>query len=144
MISFGFFVLPVGFPGGMCSEPLQKLVLKHHDAWPLNMEVAGTFLSSILLGRQAFSTPGESYGAKRARNTLSESPVCADYVGDACVLTLDSKLPSSGKAKQGRCAYCRDYKTTWRCLKHDLMICQGGSCERKHMEGVPPVKRGRE
>ena len=105
------------------------------------MEVAGTFLSSILLGRQAFSTPGESYGAKRARNTLSELPVCADYVGDACVLTRNFKLPSSGKAKQGRCAYCRDYKTTWRCLKHDLMICQGGSCERKHMQGLPPVKR---
>ena len=110
----------------------------------VSMEIAGAFLSRSLVVRPPFSTPVDSLGAKRPRMTSSDSPVNDDSVGDACVLSRMDKLEKSGKAKQGRCAYCRDYKTTWSCLKHNLMICHGGSCERKHMEGVAPPKRGRE
>ena len=110
----------------------------------VSLEIAGAFLNRSLVVRPPFSTPEYSLGAKHPRITLSDSPENDDSVDDACVLTRMKKLPGSGKSRQGRCAYCRDYKTTWTCLKHNLMICQGGGCEPKHMQGLPPVKRERE
>ena len=123
--------------------------IKHFDNLHFNnmshravsMEIAGAFLGRSQVARPQFSSPVDSLGVKHPRITLSESPENDDSVEDACVLTRMCKLPKSGKSRQGRCAYCRDYKTTWICVKHNLMICQGGSCERKHMQGLPPVKR---